>query len=313
MANTAQSVLDIARKEIGYSRWNDPQQGTKYGRWFRDVLKWGSYYGENGVPYCGMFTSWVFAQAGASCAGIPGAYTPTMLAAGKKAGKAVATKDAKPGDVVYFDWGGDGVTDHVGIVESNNGSYLTTIEGNTTGTNGKSGGVNRRTREYKTVSGVIRPNYNTSTATPPNTSQNGSKPSQSTTVKNQAIAEVQKWCNTNYGFNQAVDGVNGANTRKGLIRALQTELNKQYGKGLVVDGICGAKTQAACVVVKHGAKGNLSKTLQGALIVKGYDTGGFDGEFGSKTLAAVKAFQKAKGLTVDGEVGKNTWKALLTA
>lgn len=168
---TANDVLNIARGEIGYSRWTDPEQGTKYGRYFRDVLKWGSYYGDNGVPYCGMFVSWVFDKAGATCAGLPGAYTPTMLANGKKAGKAVAIKDAKPGDVVYFDWEGDGVTDHVGIVESNNGSYLTCIEGNTTGTNGKSGGVNRRTRAYSTVSGVIRPDYSgSSVSNPPTTS-----------------------------------------------------------------------------------------------------------------------------------------------
>lgn len=35
-----------------------------------------------------------------------------------------------------------------------------------------------------------------------------------------------------------------------------------------------------------------------------------DNDFGPKTLAAVLAFQQAKGLKVDGEVGKNTWAAL---
>ena len=40
-------------------------------------------------------------------------------------------------------------------------------------------------------------------------------------------------------------------------------------------------------------------------------SGGYDGDFGSGTLAAVKKFQKEKGLTVDGIVGAKTWKALL--
>ena len=35
-----------------------------------------------------------------------------------------------PGTIIYFDWGGDGIADHVGIVESCDGSTVYTIEGN---------------------------------------------------------------------------------------------------------------------------------------------------------------------------------------
>lgn len=42
-----------------------------------------------------------------------------------------------------------------------------------------------------------------------------------------------------------------------------------------------------------------------------YTSGKVDGIFGTKTLAAVRQYQKANGLTVDGIVGKNTWKKLL--
>ena len=129
MANTARDVLRIAAGEVGYSRWNDPQTGTKYGRWY--AQKTGdSYYGANGVPYCAMFVSWVFDQAGATCPGLPGAYCPWIERDGKNAGRAVNKYSAQPGDVVLFDWGGDGVADHVGIVEVNHGSYIQTVEGN---------------------------------------------------------------------------------------------------------------------------------------------------------------------------------------
>ena len=58
-------------------------------------------------------------------------------------------------------------------------------------------------------------------------------------------------------------------------------------------------------LLKKGTKGNDVKELQRAL-------GGLtiDGIFGSKTLSKTKAFQKSKGLTQDGIVGKNTAHAL---
>ena len=50
--------------------------------------------------------------------------------------------------------------------------------------------------------------------------------------------------------------------------------------------------------------------MQSALTNQGYDTKGADGKFGDNTLSAVKAFQKAKGLTADGYFGKNSLLAL---
>jgi len=50
--------------------------------------------------------------------------------------------------------------------------------------------------------------------------------------------------------------------------------------------------------------------LQKELTALGYDPKGIDGSFGSGTDAALRACQKAKGLTVDGYCGKATLKAL---
>lgn len=149
----ANDVLNVERGEIGYSRWNDPNRGTKYGRWY--AAKTGeSWYGENGVAYCAMFQSWCFDKAGVSCPGLPGAYCPNIVNAIRREGKAVSARNAQPGDIVLFDWNGDGVSDHIGIVEKNTGSYLQTIEGNT-----YNGVVARRTRAYGTVIICGRPNY----------------------------------------------------------------------------------------------------------------------------------------------------------
>lgn len=64
--------------------------------------------------------------------------------------------------------------------------------------------------------------------------------------------------------------------------------------------------------LRNGNTHEQVKTLQRLLNEMGHPCGKVDGIMGSKTVAAVKAFQKAEGLTVDGIVGKDTWTALLT-
>lgn len=64
-------------------------------------------------------------------------------------------------------------------------------------------------------------------------------------------------------------------------------------------------------VLRKGSKGEQVKTLQRLLNAMGYSCGSVDGIFGSRTLIAVKEFQKANKLIVDGVVGRNTWNALL--
>lgn len=64
-------------------------------------------------------------------------------------------------------------------------------------------------------------------------------------------------------------------------------------------------------VLKNKSKGEQVKTLQRLLNAMGHTCGDVDGIIGSKTVAAVKAFQKSEGLTADGIVGAKTWNALL--
>ena len=65
--------------------------------------------------------------------------------------------------------------------------------------------------------------------------------------------------------------------------------------------------------LEKGSKGDNVKALQILLIGYGFDCGnyGADGDFGSATNEAVRKYQKAKGLTVDGIVGEKTWKKIL--
>jgi len=59
--------------------------------------------------------------------------------------------------------------------------------------------------------------------------------------------------------------------------------------------------------LKKGSKGQAVKDLQGALKALELLPGAVDGVFGKKTEDAVRAFQKLRGIEVDGIVGPITW------
>ena len=71
---TASDALRVAAAEIGYNRFNDPAEGTKYGRDY--ATRHGAYYGTSGVPYCAIFATWVLRQVGMTPPGGDFAYVP---------------------------------------------------------------------------------------------------------------------------------------------------------------------------------------------------------------------------------------------
>ena len=121
------------------------------------------------------------------------------------------------------------------------------------------------------------------------------------------------------GYNSgSVDGIFGAKTY-----AAVTAFQKANGLG--VDGIVGKLTWAKLYdatpvnvtpvttqpMLRTGSRGDAVRKLQELLNAKGYTCGSVDGIFGSKTYAAVLAFQKANGLAADGIVGSLTWGKLV--
>lgn len=121
---------------------------------------------------------------------------------------------------------------------------------------------------------------------------------------------------TKLGYNSgSIDGIFGSKTQT-AVKAFQKD------KGLVVDGIVGNSTWTAIdnalqnpqtpihPMLSIGSIGDSVRYLQVCLDKLGYKPAQIDGIFGSKTETAVKAFQKAKGLVVDGIVGEKTWLAI---
>lgn len=64
--------------------------------------------------------------------------------------------------------------------------------------------------------------------------------------------------------------------------------------------------------LKLGDEGDAVRTLQSRLKAKGYLSGTVDGSFGAATQEAVKAFQRANGLTADGKAGYSTLQKLFS-
>jgi hypothetical protein len=151
---TVKQVLDTEREWIGYSRFNDPEQGTVFGRWYAEVVN-DSYFAGNGVPYCVMFQSYCFNSAGQTEPFFPAASCDVVKARAMKSNQIVNINDVTAGDLFLFDWGDGGILDHIGICESvvGDGTYQT-IEGNT-----KGGKVDRRYRSSRDIRYVVRPNY----------------------------------------------------------------------------------------------------------------------------------------------------------
>ena len=133
-----------------------------------------------------------------------------------------------------------------------------------------------------------------------------------------AVKTLQEKLNAK-GFDSGnVDGIFGAKTY-----AAVTAFQKANGLG--VDGIVGKLTWGKLYdatpvnvtsvttqpMLRTGSRGDAVRKLQEMLNAKGYTCGNVDGIFGSKTYAAVLAFQKANGLGADGIVGPLTWGKLV--
>ena len=128
-----------------------------------------------------------------------------------------------------------------------------------------------------------------------------------------SVAAVQVSMRAMSLYNGTVDGIRGPLTRAAV-------MSFQRRRGLTVDGIVGPQTRRALGrrgrprigsrLMKIGRRGWDVAALQFLLARRGYSPGGIDGDFGPATDAAVRSFQRAHGLTVDGLAGPNTIRAL---
>lgn len=129
-----QKIINLAITEIGQVENPKNSNKTKYGKWF----------GLDGVAWCGIFCSWVYAHADAKLPkiGFTNGFAGCQTAVAYFNKKGEITNAPQIGDLVFFDWNTDGRYDHVGIFNGwkAKDKEFYTVEGNTSLTNQSNGG-----------------------------------------------------------------------------------------------------------------------------------------------------------------------------
>lgn len=249
MAKTVDSVITKAKSFLGTKE--SPVNSN-------NVIFNTDYYGKkvsgSDYPWCCTFVWDVFRMCNASELFYDGKKTArcqTVYEWGKEKKLTVSKGNGKKGDLIIFDWNGNGVAQHIGFILSKNpDNTYNTIEGNTAvGSDSNGGEVMQRKRAQSSILAIVRPKYKSSSSD-----------------QSDVVTDIKKANPYSVPVKNVKKGQTG-----NAVRWVQWELN-EFGAKLTVDG-----------------------------------------DFGPKTLAAVKLFQKSKKLVVDGIVGIKTKAALQKA
>ena len=192
-------------------------------------------YGFN-EPWCGDFQRYNLEQGGYKewvkkfpkrfC------YCPSIWEKSKELG--CRKYSGIPGDLVLFDWNGNKVADHIGMVvkKNSNGTY-TTVEGNTSNVSNANGNcVQVRVRETRFIRGFVRPPYKEEKFVKPKLN--------SYTGKKIKLNDHSALATYGEGKYLAV-----GDAKCSGVKYLQQFLNWYMDAGLAVDGIYGKMTKEA--------------------------------------------------------------------
>ncbi len=305
-----QSILDTAATQEGIKESPANSNKTKYGQW----------YGLDGVKWCCIFVSWIYDHAGNPLEAIDTSRGYQSCQSGynfwKRNNRIV--REPQPGDIVLYDWTGDGVCDHTGIfvkwLDAANTKFQA-WEGNTAHGNDSDGGqVMLRERNKTLVKAFVTP-IALVEGLPLNNDVNLRKGD-----RGSEVTAFQKMLH-DLNFKVTVDGMFGSETEN-IVKEFQQKHSLSV-TGIVTPELLGAiqeevslpsvpeKKFTSGAYIKKGDSGSAVVSIQHALnALRANPAINEDGVFGSGTVAAVKAFQKKKNLQADGIVGPATFAAL---
>ncbi len=306
------TIITTAAAENGVKESPANSNKTKYGEW----------YGLNGEKWCAIFVSWVYNNAGNPLEKIDSANGYQSCQSGYNFWKSKnrLTKNPQPGDIVLYDWTGDGHCDHTGIFAAWLDAAKTKFsawEGNTAQGNDSDGGqVMLRQRSAALVKAFAVPLALDANSVANITNDDVIKKGDS----GADVTSIQKLF-YDLHFNIVVDGIFSTATENIVKEFQQKHSLDQTGIVTpVVLGMMEEETSLSPVPVKRFTSGSfikkgdsgaavllIQKALNGKAAKK---TVAEDGVFGSGTFNVIKKFQAKKRLTADGVVGPETFAAL---
>lgn len=246
---------EIVQTALGYN-------GTCNGQGYDGPNPFSADLSRPAEAWCGNFVTDVYKRAQIPLPSMqPGcrtgfAYCPDAVNYGRAHGATRRSWEAEPGDIVLFDWNGDGDADHTEIATSYQGGALFTIGGNSGPSNvdsfGGKGGVHRHRWEAPAGRGNNQVLVVTDTSKivhfggPAHPTKPGKPPPaeprllmlKSPMMRGADVQVIQHALNQRNNAGLATDGIYSPSTRDAVI-------NWQRREHIDVDGIVGPQTRSS--------------------------------------------------------------------
>lgn len=152
-----EKLIAVARQQLG--RKEEPPNSNK--------TIYGELYRLNGQPWCVIFLWWCFVTAGLQTLFYGGQRTAScsqLLSWAESVGQTVLPREARPGDVLFFNFATCKAPEHCGLCVERAGTIFQSIEGNTPLPEDEDNdGVAQKSRRLSQIVGVWRPKYESTT------------------------------------------------------------------------------------------------------------------------------------------------------
>lgn len=296
----ADRIIALARAQIGVAEHPPGSNNVIYNT---------DYYGGEvegpAFSWCVTFIWWLFWKLGLSaefCAGAKTAYCPYVVSFARNAGRWITDAHYHPGDLLLYDWDGDGAADHIGLCVDWYGTFGTTIEGNT------GDAVQQLSRSHSAIMGAYRPAYAVTeepARDPPETYvvQQGDN---LWSIAQRFLGDGSRYLEIFELNNLPTTVLQPGQVLKLPVSNLDHSPEPDPGETSVILPTAAVELP----ILRRGSSGRVVETVQ-LLLGRWHFKVDVDGEFGPETEKALIDFQNEWGISPTGRTDRLTWANLI--